>query len=301
MPWYRGNLHCHTTNSDGDSNPAEVAKIYKDAGFNFLCITDHNHLTLAPEYGPQDPSFLAIPSSEYTGLTERFAHVNGLGLSKPFAPTEIKGVLQTLQEGVDQAVAQGAVAMLNHPNWEWCYGAKEMAAIRGAQLFELYNGAHNSSNDGTPSRPSTEAMWDELLSQGIRLWGAGSDDCHSQKAPFSPFKDPPFSAWTVVQAKELSQDAILTALRQGQFYASTRIELNSLKADREGLHLEIDAWNQMDYYTRFIGRGGKLLAEVEGPAPSYRFKGDEGYVRANIFCSDKHRAWTQPVFLETLS
>jgi len=56
MPWYRGNLHCHSTNSDGDSSPAFLAKFYKDAGFDFLCITDHNHLTLPRNAGRRIPS-----------------------------------------------------------------------------------------------------------------------------------------------------------------------------------------------------------------------------------------------------
>jgi hypothetical protein len=298
MPFYRGNLHVHTTNSDGDASPAEVAKFYKDAGFQFLCISDHNHLTLASEYGPADPSFLALPSSEYTGLVEGNTHVNGLGLLKPFEPTRVNGIVATLQEGVDQCNAQGAAAMLNHPNWEWNFGAKEMMQVKGAHLFELCNNSHTSMNEGSPGRPGLEAVWDEMLSQGHLIWGAGSDDCHSHKPPFSPFKDPPCSAWSVVQAGELSLAAIVNALKLGHFYISTRTEFKAMETTRQGISLEIDAWNTMHYYTRFSGRGGKLLAEVEGPKPSYRFKGDEGYVRAKVLCSDKHVAWTQPVFLD---
>lgn len=297
MPWYRGNLHCHSSNSDGDTKPAEVARIYKQAGFDFLCITDHNYLTLASECGRRDSKFLLIPSSEYSGLAEKSTHVNGLGLSRPFEPTKVKGVVATLQEGVDQALERGAVAMLNHPNWEWNFGAREMAQVRGANLFELHNGAYNSNNEGAPGHPGTEAIWDELLSRGLRIWGAGSDDCHSHQEPFSPFKDLRFSAWTVVQARELSQKAILDSLRRGRFYASTLLELDSYRVTREGISIKIDAWPHLHYFTHFIGRGGRLLAEVEGASASYRFKGNEGYVRARIFCSDKHKAWTQPVFL----
>src|SRR5262249_29817247 len=98
MPWYRGNLHCHTTNSDGDSSPAYVAKFYKDAGFDFLCISDHNHLTQPAEGGISDPKFLLIPSSEYTGLKAHYAHVNGIGLSKPFELSQIESLPAALQE-----------------------------------------------------------------------------------------------------------------------------------------------------------------------------------------------------------
>jgi hypothetical protein len=173
-----------------------------------------------------------------------------------------------------------------------------MLQVKGAQLFELRNAAHTSMNEGTPKHPGTEAIWDEVLSRGLRIWGTGTDDCHSHKPPFNPFKDPPCSAWTVVQAEELSVKAIVNALKAGHFYASTRLELKSLEISRQGIAMKIDPWNTMHYYTHFIGKGGKLLAEVDGPEPSYSFKGNEGYVRARLMCSDKHMAWTQPVFLD---
>src|ERR1700742_3264754 len=43
--WYRGNTHTHTTNSDGDSSPFDVASRYKALGYNFVFITDHNKFT----------------------------------------------------------------------------------------------------------------------------------------------------------------------------------------------------------------------------------------------------------------
>ncbi len=297
MPWYKGNLHCHTTNSDGDSPPAEVAKLYKDAGFDFLCITDHNHLTLPAEYGPADPKFLPIPSSEYTGLAEGYAHVNGIGLSKRFELTKVKGMSAALQEAVDQALAQGAVAMLNHPNWHWSYGAREMAAVKGAHMFELYGGAYTCNNEGAPGHPGTEEIWDELLSQGHKIWGAGSDDCHKHAPPFDPFKDPPCSAWTTVWAPELTVRAVVEALRQGSFYATTRVELESLETTAKEIRIKVKPWDRIKYYTRFLGKGGKLLAEVEGLEASYKIRGDEGYVRAKVMCSDRWAAWTQPVFV----
>ena len=43
--WFKGNLHTHTLNSDGDSTPHEVTTWYREHGYNFLVLTDHNHLT----------------------------------------------------------------------------------------------------------------------------------------------------------------------------------------------------------------------------------------------------------------
>ena len=43
--WYKGNLHTHTINSDGDSSPDVVARWYKENRYNFLVLSDHNYLT----------------------------------------------------------------------------------------------------------------------------------------------------------------------------------------------------------------------------------------------------------------
>jgi hypothetical protein len=43
--WYKGNTHTHTLNSDGDSTPDEVVRWYREHGYQFLVLTDHNFLT----------------------------------------------------------------------------------------------------------------------------------------------------------------------------------------------------------------------------------------------------------------
>jgi histidinol phosphatase-like PHP family hydrolase len=299
MNWYQGNLHCHTRNSDGDSTPAEVARFYRDMGFHFVALSDHNHLTLAAEVGDLGPDFTLIQASEFTqDFQEVPVHVNGLGLSRPFELKPVSSVVEALRQGVDQALAQEALAMLNHPNWHWAFGAAEMARVEGAQLFELFNGSYTCNSEGSPSRPSTEDMWDELLSQGRRIWGTATDDCHRFKLlPFDPHRDPPASGWVVVRAAELSQTALLDSLAHGRFYATTRILLDGLEMGNGSYSLKIRPWGKIEYLTSFIGKGGRLLERQEGLDPAYRFKGNEGYVRARVQCSDGHRAWTQPVFL----
>ena len=43
--WYRGNLHSHTTVSDGVLTPEESVKAFREQGYSFLCISDHNTYT----------------------------------------------------------------------------------------------------------------------------------------------------------------------------------------------------------------------------------------------------------------
>ncbi|MES2202468.1 MAG: CehA/McbA family metallohydrolase [candidate division FCPU426 bacterium] len=293
--WFRGNLHCHTNNSDGDSPPSVVAKFYKDAGFHFLAISDHNHLTQPSEAGELGPDFLLLPASEYTAkVGEVDAHLNGIALSQPFVLGPSASVTQCLQSGVDQALAQGALAMINHPNWRWSFGASEIAGVKGAHLFELYNGAHDSNNQGSPTRAGTEAIWDTLLSKGIKIWGAATDDCHRFARPFHPMHDLPCSGWCVVEAESLSQAHVIAALRSGRFYATNRVELESWSFEDRSVRLWIKPEGKMEYVTNFIGQGGKILSRQEGLAVSYAMQGNEGYLRARIDDSSGHSAWIQP-------
>lgn len=43
--WYRGNLHTHTLWSDGDDFPDMVVDWYREAGYDFLALSDHNVLS----------------------------------------------------------------------------------------------------------------------------------------------------------------------------------------------------------------------------------------------------------------
>jgi hypothetical protein len=93
-------------------------------------------------------------------------------------------------------------------------------------------------------------------------------------------------------------------MASGNFYASNGVDLVDVRRDAEGLHIEIHnqdhLWpeNAASYRTVFTGRNGSVLADVTGATPSYRFRGDEGYVRATITDSNGRKAWVQPVFLD---
>src|SRR6188508_2948403 len=70
--WFKGNTHTHTINSDGDSTPDEVVRWYREHGYQFLVLTDHNYLTavdgLNAVHGA-DERFLVVKGEE---VTDRF-------------------------------------------------------------------------------------------------------------------------------------------------------------------------------------------------------------------------------------
>ena len=50
LSWWKGNLHTHTLWSDGDDYPEQIAKWYKDHGYHFLALSDHNTLQVGERW-----------------------------------------------------------------------------------------------------------------------------------------------------------------------------------------------------------------------------------------------------------
>ena len=61
--WYKGNLHSHTTNSDGRLRPEEAAAFYKNYGYHFVCFSEHDYYTdLREQFDCED--FILLPGVE---------------------------------------------------------------------------------------------------------------------------------------------------------------------------------------------------------------------------------------------
>ena len=116
--WYRGNLHTHTINSDGDSSPYDVMGWYKRHGYQFLVLTDHNTFTDPAPYdtNPND-NFLLVGGEEITNA--KTVHVNALGISRVIPAQSGGTATELLQASIDAVRAQNGVPLINHPNYGW--------------------------------------------------------------------------------------------------------------------------------------------------------------------------------------
>ena len=298
--WYKGKIHTHTTESDGDEDPYRVTSWYRRHGYDFLVLSDHNHLTLL-DYGSGRRRFrkpLMVPGEEVTLRLEADGtpvHLNGIGISRVVEPIDAGDVVATLQANVDAIAEVGGIASINHPNYEWAFGHREIAQVEGASLLEVFNGHPVVNLLGAPGRPSCEEIWDGVLSAGRVIFGVATDDSHHYH-DFAPSRANPGRGWVVVQAAEPTQEAIVEGLASGRFYASTGVTLTQVECSPEGIALEVEQERDFVYTTRFTGKEGALLAECTGTTARYRATGDEDYVRATVTCSSGPRAWTQPVF-----
>lgn len=301
--WYKGNTHTHTNLSDGDVPPEQAVAWYKAHGYDFLALTDHNKLYTPPADGV--PGLLLIAGEEVSdAAADKPIHVPAIGLKRHVEPQGGKNIAECLRRNSDAISAAGGLAQVAHPNFCWAFSTAEMAGLNGVHLLEIFNGhpAVNNLGGRTPDgkyAPSAEAAWDQLLGQGLRFHAVATDDTHNY-LDFAKDKASPGKGWVSVRAAKLDAASILDALREGDFYCSTGVELADLKADARGLSLSLPDPSGYHYDTRhkteFVGKGGEVLKTDYSMSPSYSFNGSELYVRARVSSSAGEWAWTQPVF-----
>ncbi len=299
--WYKGNTHTHTINSDGDSTPDEVVRWYRERGYNFLVLSDHNYLTevdgLNAVFGAAN-KFIVIKGEEVSDkFQEKPIHINGLNVKETVQPQHGDSVVSTIQNNVNAIRKIEGVPHVNHPNFHWAIGANDIKSVKNLRLFEIYNGHPQVNNLGGGGMPGLEAMWDDILSAGMTLYGIAVDDAHYFKTPWDKTKSTPGHGWVMVRAANLTAGDILRALEQGDFYASTGVTLRDYQASAKEIRINIAEESRSKYTVQFIGRWGKVLKEVTTDPAVYTFNGDEFYVRAKVIESNGKAAWTQPVFL----
>jgi hypothetical protein len=324
--WYRGNTHTHTIASDGNAPVLDVARWYKTHAYAFVVITDHELVTAVDPVNAQlaeAGKFLVLRGQEITQKVvdsaaqdgRRQAHVVAIGIGQPILPLGDNGnATGTAMEAVyarnlSAVKAAGGIAQVNHPNFRWSVREADLLNVPDSTLYEVWNGHPWVNNLGGVDEkgrvaPSAEALWDSLLSRGKVLLGVATDDAHEyQQAAFEdPLATHPGRAWIMVRADTLTAPALMSSIGRGEFYASTGVTLSDYRATRSKIELTIAPPSRPEdvrrYHTQFIGRGGKVLADVYGRAASYAIGGNEGYVRATITDSNGLQAWTQPMFVK---
>jgi hypothetical protein len=313
----KGQLHLHSNNSgDSDTPAADVVRWYETHKYDFIVFTDHQRVT-AP---PSTASMLVIPGVELTQNLERcepaappglscLLHVNALfvtpppGGAVPWEPAAGVDRIGRYRRALAATKAMGGIAQLNHPNFEYAADAALVTRLarEGMTLLEIANEAWDSNNDPQDgSHPSTEAIWDGVLSAGADIFGTATDDAHHyDDAAAARARDEPVFVgdlgFVMVRARK-EPGAIRDALARGDFYASTGVILKRI--DRSAATLEIEVADRApgSHQFAFIGNGGRVLARAEGRLATFRLADAAGgYVRAVVTDSQGRKAWVQPV------
>ncbi len=278
--WVKGNLHTHTTASDGERPHQEVIDDYADRGYGFLMISDHDIYTSVEDYSRFDSrGMILIPGNEITAEGPDMLHVGATGLIPPHA---------NRQKAIDDTDDNGGFIILNHPNWGWPepfnhIPQEQLENLQGYIGLEIYNG----SVTRVPGSPYATNRWDMLLSRERRLWGFANDDSHRATGDVG-------LGWNCVYLKDETARGVLEALMDGRFYASTGVEIVDIQVKD----------SRIDLITRNANRivalqdNGKRFDQIDSDTISIEAPSDATYVRFECWGSGEAFAWTQPFFIE---
>jgi len=289
--------------------------------------------------------FLMIQGEEISDQVEGVPlHMNATNLAELLSPLGGKTVSEAMENNLRAAEEQAQrtgreiLVHLNHPNFHYAVTAEDIAPVIRERFMEIYNGHPGVGHLGDRHHASVEQIYD--IANTIRIGQLGAaplycvatDDSHH----YDGKKDVrPGRGWIMVRAEKLEPNTLIRAIKAGDFYGSSGVTLKDFRFDpkKKLFEIEIKPDDGAEYTTEFIGtrvgydqkseprfdsKGkplrttrkysgdvGQVFATVKGPNPSYKFKGDELYVRAAVtsskphtdpsFKGQKQQAWTQPV------
>lgn len=227
--FWRGNLHTHSTLSDGKLVMDDVVTAYQNAGYDFLMISDHFvdqfNWPIADTKQFRNNSFTTILGAELhapeTSAGE-YWHIVAAGLPQDFKPPS---QTETGPELARRAREAGAFIGIAHPSWSR-YTIEDGRALDAAHAVEIYNHGCAVEND----LGEGWYLHDQLLNEGKRLTAFATDDAH--------FHTPDhFGGWVNVKAQSLDPDELLASLKSGQFYASQGPQIHDVQL--EGKNIEV--------------------------------------------------------------
>ena len=267
--FYKANLHCHTTVSDGKRTPEEIKKEYMEKGYSVVAYTDHDvfidqqHLT--------DDKFVALNATEYYFNPEGMEHIpfefrktchlcaiagdktdlvvpcynrnkyiilgNGpsyrdkMVIDENAPDFERDYTPERINAFIDECVKRGFFVTYNHPGWSQ-EKFSDYSQYNNFHAMEMYNGG--AYHSGYPDY-NTE-KYDELLRMGKKIYCVGGDDNHNYGMPGTLGYDS-FLAFTMIKAKELTYESIMDSLFKGEFYASQGPEIYDLYYEDGKVHI----------------------------------------------------------------
>ena len=206
---YRANLHTHSTRSDGKYTPDEVLKLYSDAGYDVMCMTDHMTTSNIEELDPH--GMLLLPGVELhpAGGRIRRSHLLGVNVPEDF-DLSVARLSETgenfMQQTIDAVNAAGGLCYFAHPYW--CgFRADEVAPLRGLAGIEVYN-----TSTRYIGRQYNMQIWDELCDMGHPYPALAVDDTHRPRDLFM--------GWTEICCEERTRECVADALKRGSFYST---------------------------------------------------------------------------------
>ena len=286
--WYRGNLHMHTTRSDGMLEPEQAIKLYREAGYDFLALTDHRK----PSQEYQEKDFLLLPGVEWDTGDNQSApvfHIIGIGMTKPCSVDYKDGVCTDPQKLIDAVREAGGLAILAHPAWSVMNPA-DIEKLSGLAGAEIYNSVSTLPMNGR--RADSSLYFDLWASEGRAIPCMAADDSHRYQGEET-------KSWIMVNAQELSSEAICRAIEEKNFYATQGPRFEQITFDQETgemtVHCSPDVQSVV-FYSNAAWADGRV-EQPENGRVTYVISPLDRYLRVELIDEAGRMAWSSPVLL----
>ena len=276
--WYKGNLHTHTTISDGVKTPDECIRLYKGAGYSFIAITDHRIFTK----GYIEDNFLLLNATEFdtTDYAMRRAyHITGIGIEEEVA----LDTSFTPQDIIDGINSKNGLAVIAHPYWSLMTheDIMKLRNYHGIEIWNTVSETHSSRGDST-------SYADVLASKGYLPLLLAVDDTHFYTTDV-------FGGYIMVNSRSLNSSEIIRNIKEGRFYCSQAPEIRQISIDNGTIKVETSPVSQISFVSdsfycsnRICRNDGELISEG-----CYEVNASDSIVR--IECTDINgkKAWSQ--------
>lgn len=289
--WYRGNLHTHSTCSDGQLTPAEVCALYRARGYDFISLTDHfserYHFPITDTVPYRTDGFTTILGAELhapaTSLGDPW-HILAVGLPADFAST---GTGETGPQLAERARAAGAYVAVAHPAW-YDLTDQDLLSLPAAGAIEIFN----TSSAVSIGKGDSTGYVDRLLSQDHYYQIIATDDAH-----FQPTRPDWCCNWVMVRSASLEPADLLAALHAGHFYSSQGPEFLDVTSLQGGTKLAVRT--SPVRVIHLTGRGASnstVSADVDFTTAELSLEKIKGpYARLTAIDRQGMRAWTNPI------
>lgn len=280
-PFFKGNLHCHTTRSDGRLSPDEVRRFYRQRGYDFLALTDHRRLS---EQAYADDGLLMLPGVEMDfELPGEAVHIVGVGMREGYADDRTQGP----QHCVDTIRAFGGRAILCHPAWS-LNTVRTIRSLRGLTAVEIYNSTSTYPWNG--DRADASVLLDIAATQGTLLNFVASDDSHAYTGEAG-------RSCTMVQADALEQQSLLEALDAGRSYCTQGPRFAQISVEGCEIRVACSPVKHVIFYSNLVWADRRCVSGDGLTEAGYRAKPEAGeaFVRVQLVDERGDSAWSNPI------
>lgn len=324
-PFFKANLHCHSTYSDGHLTVEQIKDEYKKRGYSIIAFTDHDHVIDNSRLNDKD--FLTITSCEMAikefptqstlkNFDMRVAHINLYALDPHnnitpcyssvydhYVTEETKSLIhhdgeyerRYSAEGINEIIRianeAGFIVAYNHPSWS-LENAVDYLAYDNLFAVEIYNTAcvtHGGEED--------ERAFTDMLFAGKKIYCMASDDNHNARAFDDPACDS-FGGCVYINAEKLEYGVVMQALQKGDFYASTGAQILSLVQDGDKVTVETTPCKRIDLVTH--GRRREYIYANAGESltkATFTLREADGFFRIRVEDFKGKKAYSQAYYI----